>query len=76
VLKDTLKGEILDAIRDLMSLGETPTTTRIAMHLGKDKGNVSRELANLVATGKVIRGEKQGREQPYWLPAANGPEEG
>ena len=75
VLKDTLKGEILDAICDLMSLGETPSTTRIATHLGKDKGNVSRELANLVATGKVIKGEKQGREQPYWLPAADGPEE-
>lgn len=75
VLKDTLRGEILEAIYELTSLGETPSTTRIATHLGKDKGNVSRELANLVATGKVIKGEKQGREQPYWLPATNGPEE-
>ena len=68
IRKDSTKAEILDAIRTLVNLGELPTTTQIARLLGKDKGNVSRDLADLVSSGEVIKGEKVGREVPYYTP--------
>jgi DNA-binding transcriptional ArsR family regulator len=76
VKKGTVKADILDAIRELAGGGKLPTTTSIATRLGKDKGAISRELADLENDGKVIRGEKVGREQPYYtaetLPESNG----
>lgn len=68
VRKDSLQADILAAIPELEGLGELATTAHIAQHLGKNKGNVSRALADLALVGKVIKGQKQGREQPYTLP--------
>ena len=68
IRKDSAKAEILEAIRTLVNLGELPTTTKIARLLGKDKGNVSRDLADMVSSGEVIKGEKVGREVPYHPP--------
>lgn len=68
VRKDTLKADILTAIQDLEEMGEIPATTRIAQHLSKDKGNVSRILAELVQAGQVVKGKKEGRLVPYRLP--------
>ena len=68
VRKDTAEAEILAAIADLTEMGETSTTTRIAAYLGKNKGNVSRQLAELVRGGHVLKGARVGREQPYRLP--------
>jgi RecA-family ATPase len=67
VRKDSVRAEILDAIRTLRETGELATTASIAAHLGKDKGNVSKELGELVGLGKVIKGEKVGKNQPYSL---------
>jgi hypothetical protein len=67
VRTDTLKADIMNAIRELEEMGELPTTTRIATHISGDKGNVSRMLSELVGLGKVRRGEKIGRERPYIL---------
>ena len=33
-----------------------------------DKGNVSKELANLIHKHKVVKGEKVGKEVPYYPP--------
>ena len=68
VRKEGVQAEIVAAIRDLDDMGELPTTTRIAAHIGRDKGNTSRQLAELVRGGHVLKGEKVGRQQPYRLP--------
>jgi RecA-family ATPase len=69
VREDTLKGEIIQAIRDLVEDGEIPTTRRIAKRLNKDDSNISHALADLQAVGRVKRGEKVGREMPYQVVA-------
>jgi hypothetical protein len=61
--------EVLEA---LAALGGEGTTKELTDYLGKDKGNVSHLLADLVNEGKVIRGEKQGKEVPYRLPSTTG----
>ncbi len=43
------------------------STTNIARHLRKHKGNVSHELAELIQSGKVVKGPKDGRVVPYFL---------
>jgi len=68
VRKDTVQAEVIDAIRDLEDMGELPTTTRIAQHVGRNKGNVSRQLAELVRGGHVLKDARVGRQQPYRLP--------
>ncbi|MCA9906208.1 MAG: hypothetical protein KC547_20275, partial [Anaerolineae bacterium] len=68
VQADTVKGDIVGAIAALVQLGQLPTTTTIAEHVGQRKQNVNRALLDLVTAGQVIRGPKQGREQPYFLP--------
>ena len=50
-----------------MTLGGQSTVTELAEYLGKQAGNISRELNELVAKGKVKRGERNGRQVPYLL---------
>ncbi|NLF03094.1 MAG: AAA family ATPase [Anaerolineales bacterium] len=54
----------------LEALGGEATTTQIARELDQNRGNVSRLLADLVQSGKAIRGQRQGREVPYTLKGA------
>jgi hypothetical protein len=68
VRHDSLQANILAAIRDLGVMGELSTTTRIASHVGRDKPSVSRALAEMVNKGKVAKGAKVGRQQPYLIP--------
>jgi hypothetical protein len=68
VRRDTVQGEILDAIQTLDELSVPATTTAIAQHLSKDPAQISRELAELVARGKVVRLPREGKAQPYGLP--------
>jgi len=67
VRKETLEADVLIAIVELEKMGELATTTRIKEHLGKDKGNVSKALGNLLVAGKVVKGAKVGAQQPYTL---------
>jgi hypothetical protein len=67
VRAETLKADILRAIRELTEMEELPTTTKIASHLKVNKGSVSKALAEIVVSGQVKRGEKVGRERPYVL---------
>ena len=67
VRKESLRAAILAAIRDLTAVGEVPSTTNIARHLGKDKANVSHELAELIQAGKVVKGPKDAQVVPYLL---------
>lgn len=60
----TVQGELLEA---LVTLGGQSTVTELAEYLGKQAGNISRELNELVAKGKVKRGERNGRQVPYLL---------
>jgi hypothetical protein len=68
VRKESFESTILVAIGDLVDLGELPTTTRIARHLSKDSGYVSRALSELLAQGHIVKGDKKGRQQPYYTP--------
>ena len=67
VRKDSLKSEVLTAVRELLALGELATNKSITAHLDGDKGSVSRALADLVREGYVVKGEKMGRVQAYAL---------
>jgi hypothetical protein len=65
VREETVKGQILQAIDDLEELGELATTTNVAQHIGKDRGNVGKAMADLLNEGRVTKGKKDGRQQPY-----------
>ena len=68
--------EVLEALRELE--GEA-TTSDLATHLGKDKSQISRTLAELITTGDVRKGQRTGREVPYRLtdlPASEDEDEG
>ena len=58
------RQEVLEALE---TLGGEATTQELADHTGKDKGNVSRILADLVNGRRIARGERKGREVPYRL---------
>ena len=60
------KDSVLHASGELLDKDVMPTTTNIADHLGLDKGNVSSDLKELEAEGKMVAGEKQGRDKPYY----------
>ncbi len=68
VRKDTVEGEILDAIRNLVAVGEIPSTANIAAYVGRNRGYINHRLADLLNQGKVIKGKKVGKTQPYYLP--------
>ncbi len=59
------KQEVLEALEQL---GGEATVKEISEHLGKNKGQVSKILASLACEGRVIKGERQGKEVPYRLP--------
>jgi AAA domain len=65
VIKETLQEKILTAISEL---GGQATTAQTAEHLGKDKGNINRELTKLLERGQLELGEKIGKEQLYRVP--------
>ena len=65
VRKETNKDVILQAVLDLDDNGELPTTTSVAEFVNMDRGNVSRLLGELVTDGRLRRGERQGKIQPY-----------
>jgi len=56
------KSKVMKA---LVALGGRGSTTQIARQSGMHKGNVSRELAELLDEGKVEQLPKEGRETPY-----------
>lgn len=68
VRQGTRKADILEAIAALVSMGELPTIATIATHADMQRPHVSRAIADLVTAGKVVKGSKQGKEQPYYLP--------
>jgi len=65
--------EVLGALE---ALGGEATTKEIAEHLGKNKGSISRVLADLINEGKILRGRKKGKEVPYRLAGLPEEEEG
>ena len=64
VRADTVQASIVTALTEL---GGTASTSQIAKWLGKQPENITRELAELVTKGVVVRGEKKGKEVPYTL---------
>ena len=68
VRKDTFRHDVILAIQELETMGELPTTTNIARHLGKNASHVSREITELLSSGLIVKGDKEGRQQPYYTP--------
>ena len=66
VLTNQSEIKVFTAIEELIELGILPTTTKIADLTGMAKANVSRTIGKLIGDQKIIRGDKQGREQPYY----------
>jgi len=60
----SVQQAIVGAIRDL---GGEATVSEIAVFLGKDKSNISKEVGELLAKGAVKAAPPQGRRQPYVL---------
>ena len=58
------RREVLEALE---ALGGEATTRELADYTDKPKSNISRTLAYLVNSGKIARGERQGRKVPYRL---------
>jgi len=68
VRKDSLQEKTLGAIPSLVDLGQSPTTTNIAQYLDVSKGSVSHALGDLLQDGSVIKGDRCGKELPYYTP--------
>lgn len=64
-VKSYFQQSVLEAIRELNIRSEPATTTRIAIHLDADQGQVSRAISNLIAVSKIRKMPKIGVEQPY-----------
>jgi AAA domain len=65
VAKNSVQDAILAAFR---FFGGRATTAEVAEHLGKDRGLISREIAELVEKGELIQAKKDGKSQPYEIP--------
>jgi hypothetical protein len=72
VAQDSVQAAILAALK---AMGGHATTTEIAEYLDRAKGNVSREIMELVKKGKLMLGKKDGKSQPYHLLGWSPPEE-
>lgn len=59
---DTLQAGIVTAIREL---GGSATVAKMAGWLKREPSNVYVEVQEMVAKGRLLRGEKSGREVPY-----------
>jgi len=68
VQEGTRKADITQAIPALARMGQLPTIANVAEFCDMRRPHVSRAINDLVTAGKVIRGPKEGREQPYYLP--------
>jgi len=64
VESDSVQGAI---IRMMEELGGETTISEVADCLGRDRGNIAREMSELVARGIVKRGQKAGKKVPYLL---------
>jgi regulator of replication initiation timing len=65
VREGTLQSAILDTIDQL---GKIATLTQIAKFLERDKGNVKKEITELVNKNILVAMEKEGREIRYKRP--------
>ena len=63
--RSNISHAVTKAIIDIESQGEMATTTRIAAMIGKDKGQVSKALANLKANKVVEKLPRIGRDVGY-----------
>lgn len=75
VKKETLKAAMPDAIRELVYLGELPSTKKLSEYLDEPKGSVSKALGELLIEAKVVKGDKVGRQIPYYTPDTLPPEQ-
>lgn len=60
-----------DVIMAIEEMGGSATITRIAKWLNRAAPNIAREVGELVARGKLVKGAKQGKEVPYSLPISH-----
>jgi archaellum biogenesis ATPase FlaH len=64
---ECLEGMIAREVEKLSAEGEVPTTKKIAQALERRTSNISRSMNEMVTSGVLRKGEKQGRIQAYHL---------
>ena len=57
---------VLQGINDLLEAGGLPTIASLKEHLEMCRTSVDRSIKNLIDQGKINRGEKIGKQQPYY----------
>ena len=62
-----VNGESLKVSKNLIAEGSYATPSSISERMHEDQGNVGHDLSELVADDLIIKGEKIGRLQPYYL---------
>lgn len=62
-----LRNEIIDAIADLVDEETVPTAEEIAKRIGRKRPNIVTELQTMVTNGRVVKGAKIGKRQPYFI---------
>mgnify|MGYP003380130145 CR=1 FL=1 len=67
VAQSDLRCEIIDAIATLVDEETVPTAEEIAKLTNRKRPNIVRELNAMVPEGRIIKGEKIGKKQPYFI---------
>ena len=67
VIFDSNEDKVLEA---LGNLDGKATATELKEVTGIARPHVTAALGNLCQKGAAVKGPREGREQPYWLPEA------
>lgn len=65
-VSDSVANRVLEAIHTLIEKGETPSPINIARALGINPASVTPTLRALVDSGTLYKGDKIGKQQPYY----------
>lgn len=68
VAQSDLRCEIVDAIAALVDEETVPTADEIARMTNRQRPNIVRELNKMVPEGRIMKGAKVGKKQPYYIP--------
>jgi hypothetical protein len=61
------KWKVFESIKELIAEGSLAITSAISERINEDPGNVGHDLSALITDGLIVKGEKVGRLQPYYL---------
>lgn len=59
-------AQVLEGINELLESGDLPTVTEMTKNMELGRASIFRSIKNLIDKGKITKGAKQGRLQPYY----------